>query len=83
MSAASGKPAEIILDIGVTLSLEVGTTQIPVRELLKLAPGSVVPLKRAAGEPFDVKVNGRSVARGEVVTSNERYAVRLTESVSG
>lgn len=78
MSAPAGKPADVILDIGVTLSLEVGTTQIAVRDLLKLAPGSVVALDRAAGEPFDLKVNGRSVARGEVVTSNERYAVRLT-----
>lgn len=82
MSAAPVNPAEIILDIAVTLSLEVGTTQIPVRELLKLAPGSVVRLDRPAGEPFDVKVNGRPVARGEVVTSGERYAVRLTESLS-
>ena len=82
MSITPGKPADIILDIRVTLSLEVGRTQISVRELLKLAPGSVVRLDRAAGEPFDVKVNGRSVARGEVVTSNERYAVRMAESLS-
>ena len=66
----------------MTLSLEVGTTQIPVRELLKLAPGSVISLDRDAGEPFDVKVNGRAVARGEVVVSNDCYAVRLTDTVA-
>lgn len=73
---------DLILDVAVTLSLEVGRTRLPVRELLQLAQGSILELDRLAGEPLDVLVNGIKVARGEVVVVNENFGVRLTEVVS-
>ena len=73
---------EVILDVPVTLSLEVGRTRMAIRQLLQLAEGSVVELDRAAGEPLDVFVNATMVAHGEVVIVNERYGVRLTDVVS-
>jgi len=73
---------DLILDVSVTLSLEVGRTRLPVRELLQLAQGSILELDRLAGEPLDVLVNGIKVARGEVVVVNENFGVRLTEVVS-
>lgn len=73
---------ELILDVQVTLSLEVGRARIPIRNLLQLNQGSVVELERMAGEPLDVYVNGTLVAQGEVVVVNERFGVRLTEVVS-
>jgi flagellar motor switch protein FliN/FliY len=75
--------SDMILDVNVRLSLEIGRTQLPIRELLKLAPGSVVELQRPAGDPLDVLVNGRLVAHGEVVMVNDRYGVRFTEAVGG
>lgn len=73
---------DLILDVQVTLSLEVGRARIPIRNLLQLNQGSVVELERMAGEPLDVFVNGTLVAQGEVVVVNERFGVRLTEVVS-
>lgn len=73
---------DLILDVQVTLSLEVGRVRIPIRNLLQLNQGSVVELERMAGEPLDVFVNGTLVAQGEVVVVNERFGVRLTEVVS-
>lgn len=73
---------DLILEVAVTLALEVGRTKIPVRELLQLAPGSILELDRLAGEPLDLLVNGVRVARGEVVVVNDRFGVRLTEVVS-
>jgi flagellar motor switch protein FliN len=73
---------ELILDVAVTLSLEVGSTRLPVRELLQLSQGSILELDRLAGEPLDVLVNGIRVARGEVVVVNDNFGVRLTEVVS-
>ena len=73
---------EVILEVPVTLSMEVGRTRIPIRNLLQLNQGSVVELERVAGEPLDVYVNGTLVAQGEVVVVNERFGVRLTEVVS-
>ena len=73
---------DLILDVQVTLSLEVGRARIPIRNLLQLNQGSVVELERVAGEPLDVYVNGTLVAQGEVVVVNERVGVRLTEVVS-
>ena len=73
---------DVILDIPVTLSMEVGRTRITVSELLQLAQGSVVELDRAAGEPLDVLVNGTLVARGEVVVVNDRFGIRLSDVVS-
>lgn len=73
---------EVILDVPVTLSMEVGRTRIPIRNLLQLNQGSVVELDRAAGEPLDVFVNGTLVAHGEVVVINEKFGIRLTDVIS-
>ena len=72
----------LILDVAVTLALEVGRARMSVRDLLQLAPGAVVELDRLAGEPLDVLVNGVRVARGEVVVVNEKFGIRLTDVVS-
>src|SRR5882724_8122225 len=72
----------LILDVAVTLALEVGRARMPVRDLLQLAPGAVVELDRLAGEPLDVLVNGVRIARGEVVVVNEKFGIRLTDVVS-
>jgi flagellar motor switch protein FliN/FliY len=73
---------EVILDVPVTLSLEVGRTKLPIRSLLQLNQGSVVELERAAGEPLDVFVNGTLVAHGEVVVVNDKFGIRLIDVVS-
>jgi flagellar motor switch protein FliN len=73
---------EVILDVPVTLSLEVGRTQMSVGNLLRLTQGSVVELDRAAGEPLDVLVNGALVAHGEIVVVNDKFGIRLTDVVS-
>jgi flagellar motor switch protein FliN/FliY len=80
--SATDANLDLILDVQVTLSLEVGRARIPIRNLLQLNQGSVVELERVAGEPLDVYVNGTLVAQGEVVVVNERFGVRLTEVVS-
>jgi flagellar motor switch protein FliN/FliY len=71
-----------ILDVPVTLTLEVGRTRLPIRSLLQLSQGSVVELERAAGESLDVFVNGTLVAHGEVVVVNEKFGIRLTDVIS-
>lgn len=73
---------EVILDIPVTISMEVGSTEIAIRNLLQLSQGSVIELDRMAGEPLDIKVNGTLIAHGEVVVVNERFGIRLTDVVS-
>jgi len=73
---------EMILDVPVTLSLEIGRTKMPIRTLLQLNQGSVVELERGAGEPLDVYVNGTLIAHGEVVVINDRFGMRLTDVVS-
>ncbi len=73
---------DVILDIPVTISMEIGRTHISIRNLLQLNQGSVVELDRLAGEPMDVLVNGTLVAQGEVVVVNEKFGIRLTDVVS-
>ncbi|BBB28676.1 flagellar motor switch protein FliN [Neptunomonas japonica] len=73
---------DVILDIPVTLSMEVGNTDISIRNLLQLSQGSVVELDRVAGEPLDVMINGTLIAHGEVVVVNDRYGIRLTDVIS-
>ena len=80
--AATDVNLDVILDVPVTLSMEVGRTRIPIRNLLQLNQGSVVELDRAAGEPLDVFVNGTLVAHGQVVVVNEKFGIRLTDVVS-
>ena len=73
---------ENILDIPVTLSVEIGSTHVTIRNLLQLNQGSVVELDRLAGEPLNVLVNGTLIAHGEVVVVNEKFGIRLTDVVS-
>jgi flagellar motor switch protein FliN/FliY len=70
---------DVILDVPVTLSLEVGRAQMSVGKLLRLSQGSVVELDRNAGEPLDVLVNGALVAHGEIVIINDKFGIRLTD----
>ena len=77
-----GPNLDVILDIPVTISMEVGDTNITIRNLLQLNQGSVVELDRLAGEPLDVKVNGTLIAHGEVVVVNEKFGIRLTDVIS-
>jgi flagellar motor switch protein FliN/FliY len=81
-SIPSAASLEVILDIPVRLSLEVGNTDISIRQLLKLSRGSVVELDRLAGEPLDVLVNGTLIAHGEVVVTNDKFGLRLTDVLS-
>ena len=83
-AAPSGQEVNLnlILDVAVTLALEVGRARMSVRELLQLAPGAIVELDRLASEPLDVLVNGVRIARGEVVGVNEKCGIRLTDVVS-
>ena len=78
-----GEPnIEAVLDIPVTLAVEIGRSRISIRNLLQLNQGSVVELERLAGEPLDVLVNGTLVAHGEVVVVNEKFGIRLTDVIS-
>ena len=71
-----------VLDIPVTISMEVGRSFISIRNLLQLNQGSVVELDRVAGEPLDVMVNGTLIAHGEVVVVNDKFGIRLTDVIS-
>ncbi len=73
---------DVILDIPVTLSMEIGRTEITINDLLQLGQGSVVELERLAGEPMDVMVNGTLIAHGEVVVVDEKFGIRLTDVIS-
>lgn len=73
---------DTILDIPVTISMEVGRSLISIRNLLQLNQGSVVELDRVAGEPLDVLVNGTLIAHGEVVVVNDKFGIRLTDVIS-
>jgi flagellar motor switch protein FliN len=81
-AAVDRRNLEVVLDISVRLSMEVGNTNISIRKLLQLNRGSVVELSRVAGEPLDVLVNGTLVAHGEVVVVNDKFGIRLTDVVS-
>jgi len=83
-SAASGGIPDIqmVLDIPVTLSVELGRVKVPIKYILQLAQGSVVELDALAGEPMDVLVNGYLIAQGEVVVVNDKFGIRLTDIVT-
>ena len=82
LTDASGKiNQEVLQNITVTMSIEVGRAQIKIRDLMRLTQGSVVELDRIAGEPLDLLVNNTVVAQGEVVLVNDRYGIRLTRVV--
>ncbi len=82
--AGAGTPRnfDLLLDVPLEVTAEIGRTRLPLRDLLQLGPGSVVELAKLAGEPLDVFVNGRLVARGEAVMVNDKFGVRLTDIVS-
>lgn len=82
ISADEKRKLETILDIPVTISMEVGRAKISIRNLLQLNQGSVVELERVAGEPLDVLVNGTLIAHGEVVVVNDKFGIRLTDVIS-
>ncbi len=73
---------QMILDIPLKVSVELGRTRMPVKELINLAQGSVVELNKLAGEPLEVYVNDKLIARGEAVVVNEKFGVRLTDIIS-
>ena len=77
-----GQDLEVILDISVSIAMEVGRTSITIRNLLQLNQGSVIELDRLAGEPLDVLVNGTLIAHGEVVVVNEKFGIRMTDVIS-
>ncbi len=77
-----GQDLDLILDIPVTLTVELGRTRIPIKSILQLAQGSVIELDALAGEPMDVLVNGCLIAQGEVVVVNEKFGIRLTDIVT-
>jgi flagellar motor switch protein FliN/FliY len=78
----AGNDINMILDIPVQLTVELGRTRIPIKHILQLAQGSVVELDALAGEPMDVLVNGFLIAQGEVVVVNDKFGIRLTDIVT-
>jgi flagellar motor switch protein FliN/FliY len=81
-AAAGGQNLDFILDIPLEISVELGRTSMLINDLLQLGQGSVVELNKLAGEPLEVLVNQKLVARGEVVVVNEKFGIRLTDIVS-
>ncbi len=81
-ASAAGNDINMILDIPVQLTVELGRTRIPIKNILQLAQGSVVELDALAGEPMDVLVNGFLIAQGEVVVVNDKFGIRLTDIVT-
>ena len=82
LSAQSDRNLNLILDIPLKVSVELGRTKMPVSELLNLTQGSVIELNKLAGEPMEVYVNDKLIARGEAVVVNEKFGVRLTDIIS-
>jgi flagellar motor switch protein FliN/FliY len=81
-AASVPKNIDFILDIPMQVTVQVGSTKMVIRELLQLGQGSVIELEKLAGEPMEVLVNNKLVARGEVVVVNEKFGVRLTDVIS-
>ena len=85
MGTAAGETPrnfELLLDIPLEVTVEIGRTRLPLRTLLQLGAGSVIELAKLAGEPLDVLVNGKPIARGEAVMVNDKFGVRLTDVIS-
>lgn len=79
---SSMQDIQMVLDIPIQLSVELGRTKVPIKHILQLAQGSIVELDALAGEPMDVLVNGYLIAQGEVVVVNEKFGIRLTDIVT-
>jgi flagellar motor switch protein FliN/FliY len=73
---------DLLLDIPLEVTVEIGRTRLAIRELLQLGPGSIVELSKLAGETLDVLINGKPIARGEAVMVNDKFGVRLTDVIS-
>ena len=82
LSREEKRKLDAIMDIPVTITMEVGHAKISIRNLLQLNQGSVIELERLAGEPLDVLVNGTLIAHGEVVVVNDKFGIRLTDVIS-
>jgi flagellar motor switch protein FliN/FliY len=81
-AAGAGRSIDFLLDVPLTLSVELGRTRMVVNDLLQLGQGSVVELTKIVGEPLEVLVNEKLIARGEVVVLNDKFAIRLTDIIS-
>ncbi|ACR69599.1 flagellar motor switch protein FliN [Edwardsiella ictaluri] len=82
LSVGSGQDIDLIMDIPVKLTVELGRTKMTIKELLRLSQGSVVALDGLAGEPLDVLINGYLIAQGEVVVVNDKFGVRITDIIT-
>ena len=80
--AGTTRNLDLLLDVPLEVTVEIGRTRLAIRDLLQLGQGSVVELAKLAGEPLDVLINGRPIARGEAVMVNDRFGVRLTDIIS-
>jgi flagellar motor switch protein FliN len=81
-ASTSDRRLELLLDVPLSVTVELGRTKMTIQELLSLGPGSVVELDKVAGEPLDIVVNDRLVARGEAVVVNDKFGIRITDIVS-
>jgi len=81
-TAGAPRNFDLLLDVPLDVTVEIGRARVAIRDLLQLAQGSVVELAKPAGEPLDVLINGKPVARGEAVLVNDRFAVRLIDIIS-
>jgi flagellar motor switch protein FliN len=78
-SAAFPHTLDFLLDVRISVSVEVGRVQMPVRQVMELGPGAVIELQRSASEPVEVHANGKCIGRGEIVVVGEQFGVRITE----
>jgi flagellar motor switch protein FliN len=81
-SATQGRRLDLLLDVPLDLSVELGRARMSIQDLLNLSPGSVIELDKIAGEALDILINGRLVARGEAVVVNDKFGIRISEIVS-
>ena len=81
-SSQSSRRLELLMDVPLDVSVELGRTRRSIQDLLNLSPGSVVELDKVAGEPLDILINDRLIARGEAVVVNDKFGIRLTDIVS-
>jgi flagellar motor switch protein FliN len=81
-SEASSRRLDLLLDVPLDVTVELGRARMSIQDLLALSPGSVIELDKMAGEPLDIVVNGRLIARGEAVVVNDRFGIRITDIVS-
>jgi flagellar motor switch protein FliN/FliY len=81
-SGAQGRRLDLLLDVPLDLSVELGRARMSIQDLLNLSPGSVIELDKIAGEALDILINGRLVARGEAVVVNDKFGIRITDIVS-